>query len=544
MIGSLPGLSLALCASVLGQAEPVRLQVDASQSLGALDHFWAGVGDDTLYHDTHDPAGRESLRLARDAGIEFVRFHNLFTDGKAWVQTGCHVYSEDAEGRPQYNWTELDECFDFLAGLGFRLIVETDFMPDALADIERAKKHNQEGKVYRNYGGGWTTPPKDYRKWRDLIYETVRHCEERYGRETVRSWWWEVWNEPDIWWTYWIEGPKTGKYRTADLAEFCKLYDYFADGALAADPEIKIGGPGAAGFMDFVAGFVEHCLDGTNAVTGQRGTRLDFVSFHHYGVPDSFYNPGQTCKMTSLDWAFRNFGGKTATLKQFGLQLNEWGPTSTTGAEDDANETSWLAAYLCKWVDFLLWLRDNDALRVDQAVYWGVCNYWGKPKRSGLTVKRGEHVFRRPLLNAFEALSHLGPQRLAVTGASYKDPVNAIAARDAEGGVQIVVYHVDENDRACAGPPREVRLDSSGLQCRRATLEHFRIDAQHSNGYAAWLAAGSPQQPTEAQAEAIRAREGLERLEEPRSMAVGDGHLEITLSLPAGSVSLLVLRPM
>ncbi len=543
MIGTLVCLGAALAAPVRAQADPVKLHVDAGTVLAPMDRFWAGVGDDTLYHDAHDPAGRESLRMAREAGIEFVRYHNLFTDGTAWVQTGCHVYSEDADGNPQYDWTELDGTFDFLVGLGFRLIVETDFMPDALADLQRAREHSEDGTVRRNYGGGWTTPPKDYTKWRNLIYETVRHCEQRYGRQTVRTWWWEVWNEPDLWWLYWIEGPRTGKYRTADLEEFCKLYDYFADGAMAADPQIRIGGPGAAGFMDFVAGFVDHCLNGTNAVTGKPGTRLDFVSFHHYGPPASFHSPGETCKMTSLDWAMRNFPAKTATLDRFALQLNEWGPTSTTGAEDDANETSWLAAYLCEWVDFLLWLRDSNVLRVDQAVYWGVCNYWGTANRSGLTVKRGDHVFRRPLLNAYDALSRLGPQRIAVSGSSYMQPINAIAARDADGRVQIVVYHVEDNDRACTGPMRGATVELTGLANGDATLEHFRIDANHSNAHTAWAAAGRPERPTAEQAEAIRARQHLETFGQSRRLTIANGRVDIPLSLPAGSVSLLVLHP-
>ena len=50
----------------------------------------------------------------------------------------------------------------------------------------------------RAHEGGLINTPKDYNKWRDLIYNTVKHCVERYGAEEVRSWYFILWNEPDL----------------------------------------------------------------------------------------------------------------------------------------------------------------------------------------------------------------------------------------------------------------------------------------------------------------------------------------------------------
>ena len=40
---------------------------------------------------------------------------------------------------------------------------------------------------------------------------------DRYGKNEVGSWYWELWNEPDA--PYW----------KGTLQEFCKLYDYTTD---------------------------------------------------------------------------------------------------------------------------------------------------------------------------------------------------------------------------------------------------------------------------------------------------------------------------
>jgi xylan 1,4-beta-xylosidase len=45
-----------------------------------------------------------------------------------------------------------------------------------------------------------------------------KHSLERYGKQEVTTWLWEVWNEPNI--GYW----------SGTFEEYCKLYDYAADG--------------------------------------------------------------------------------------------------------------------------------------------------------------------------------------------------------------------------------------------------------------------------------------------------------------------------
>ena len=118
----------------------------------------------------------------------------------------------------------------------------------------------------------------------------------RYGRPEVESWYWEVWNEPNI--GYWRGTPE----------EFHKLHDYAIDGVRRALPTARVGGPDAAGSGgQWTRDFLEHCLRGTNYATGKIGTPLDFVSFHAKGAPltvDGHVRMGIADQLRTIDEGF------------------------------------------------------------------------------------------------------------------------------------------------------------------------------------------------------------------------------------------------
>ena len=112
----------------------------------------------------------------------------------------------------------------------------------------------------------------------ELVRQWVLHSVERYGKEEVLTWYWELWNEPDI--SYWKGAPE----------EYNKLYDYTADAIKRALPQARVGGPATTGPSAQRAGvffrqFLEHCARGKNNVTGQTGAPLDFITYHAKGNP-------------------------------------------------------------------------------------------------------------------------------------------------------------------------------------------------------------------------------------------------------------------
>src|SRR5262249_39052380 len=140
----------------------------------------------------------------------FVRTHNLLTSGDGtpalkWGST--NAYTEDAAGRPQYDWSIVDRIFDTFVGRHMKPLVEIGFMPEALST--KPQPYQQDWAPGLDYGRiytGWTYPPSDYAKWRELVYQWARHEVDKYGAGEVASWYWEVWNEPDI--GYWRGTPE------------------------------------------------------------------------------------------------------------------------------------------------------------------------------------------------------------------------------------------------------------------------------------------------------------------------------------------------
>src|SRR5260370_1456249 len=158
----------------------------------------------------------------------------------------------------------------FLQG-GAKPFVEIGFMAQALSSkAEPYRPTWIPGAANRDYSIGWSYPPNDYSKWGELVYQWVRHCVEKYGKEQVESWYWEVWNEPDI--SYWHGTPE----------EYDKLYDYAAAGVKRALPSAKVGGPATTGPSSakaaaFLRQFLEHC--------DRTGIPLDFITYHAKGRP-------------------------------------------------------------------------------------------------------------------------------------------------------------------------------------------------------------------------------------------------------------------
>ena len=146
-------------------------------------------------------------------------------------------------------------------------LVELGFMPEALS-IQPDPYENSDTYTL---DGGCFYPPDDYDKWAALVREWATHVKERYpGAES--SWQWELWNEPDL--PYW----------QGTFEEYARLYDYTEAALHAVFPDASLGGPAVAGVAStFLRDFLEHCATGTNAVTGETGTRLDMVSFHAKG---------------------------------------------------------------------------------------------------------------------------------------------------------------------------------------------------------------------------------------------------------------------
>ena len=200
-----------------------------------------------------------------------MRNHNAFTSGNlisepAWGSTNC--YTEDANGNPIYDFSVNDRVYDtFLEG-NCKPMIELAFMPHQLS------AHPETGPKE-----SWRYPPKDCKRWRDLVSEFATHLISRYGKEEVRTWYFSTWNEPDIDYFKWKpdENLRQADQRRARAQEYFKVHDYSCDGIWRVDEELHVGGPDLAAWPRFLDAFLNHIENEPNYVTGKRGD-VQFLS--------------------------------------------------------------------------------------------------------------------------------------------------------------------------------------------------------------------------------------------------------------------------
>jgi xylan 1,4-beta-xylosidase len=222
----------------LAQAQ-VNVNVDLAKPIGPYTPIYRWFGYDESNYTT-TKLGGQLLGELHDLSPEpvYIRAHHLLTSGDGVAElkwSSSNVFSLDANGKPVYDFTITDRTFDAWKAAGVRPMVELGFMPKDLASTVQGITEYQLHYPQQTMGGASNNPPKDYKMWGELVRRYVQHLVERYGRDEVSKWYFEVWNEPDI--TYW--------HGTEE--QYLELYDYAAAGVRAALPSARVGGPASTG---------------------------------------------------------------------------------------------------------------------------------------------------------------------------------------------------------------------------------------------------------------------------------------------------------
>ena len=127
---------------------PVSIRIDASKKLGELKPIWRFFGADEPNYATMKD-GRKLLGELGELskGNVYFRTHNLLCtgDGTPAIKWGStNVYTEDASGKPVYDFTILDQIFDAYISNGVRPYVQIGFMPKALSPKPDPYQHQPE----------------------------------------------------------------------------------------------------------------------------------------------------------------------------------------------------------------------------------------------------------------------------------------------------------------------------------------------------------------------------------------------------------------
>jgi xylan 1,4-beta-xylosidase len=541
----------ALARAAESKPFPVVIRVDASRSLGPLRPIWRFFGADEPNYATMKDGRRLIAKLGelRPDGVYF-RAHNLLTTGDGtpalkWGST--NAYSEDAQGRPVYDWTIVDRIFDTYRERGVRPYVEIGFMPKALASRPEPYQHEwRPGLPYGEVYTGWASPPNDFAKWGELVYRWVAHCVERYGRAEVGTWYWETWNEANI--GYWRGTPD----------EFLKLHDHAVAGVRRALPEARVGGPDMAGSdPEFLRAFLNHCLHGVNHATGEAGTPLDFIAFHAKGAPTTVaghVRMGIADHLRAIDQGFAtvaSFRQLTAVPIVIGESDPE-GCAACQGPQLAYRNGTMYSSYTAAAFARKLELADTHGVNLEGALTWAF-EFEDQPYFAGFRALASNDL-DLPVLNVFRMFSRMKGDRISAIsdgsvplasilaeGVRGTPDVSALASTEGSR-LWVMAWHYHDDD--VPGPDAAATLELSGLPTGASTarLTHYRIDRNHSNSYAAWLGMGSPLAPNRDQYTALQSAARLATIEPPSEVAVTKGKASVRFVLPRQAVSLVAFE--
>ncbi|WP_027302678.1 GH39 family glycosyl hydrolase [Rudanella lutea] len=542
------------CRFVYGQPTPVSIQINAAKPVGEMKPIWAYFGYDEPNYTTRKDGQKLLTELQQLSPVPvYVRAHNLLTNkgnspGPDLKWGFTDAYTEDANGRPVYNWTVVDSIVDTYVKRGMKPLMEIGFMPKALSSKPEPYEHSwsKGGNLWT----GWTYPPNDYNKWRELVYQWVKHSIDRYGKQEVTTWLWEVWNEPDI--AYW----------SGTFDEYCKMYDYAADGLKKACPECTIGGPHttsprSAKAYSYLTRFIEHCLRGQNYATGKVGTPLQYIGFHAKGSPefiDGHIRMNMGVQLKDIQRAFEAVNS-FPELKNIPIIIGECDPEgcAACSAQKDPklgyrNGTMY-SSYTASSFARIYELMDQHKVNLRGAVSWSF-EFEDQPWFAGFR-DLATHGVDKPVLNIFRMFGKMGGQRVAIqtdrglgaaniiaSGVRSQNDVNAMASKSGNT-ISVMVWNYHDDD--ITGPATPVQLTINGLGKNKVQARHYRVDEKHSNSFTTWKAMGSPQQVSAGQYKTLEKAGQLQELSPPSAAKVVNGTTTLTFDLPRQGVSLIQL---
>jgi xylan 1,4-beta-xylosidase len=508
---------------------PVAVRVDVSREVGNLPPVWAFFGYDEPNY-TYMKDGRKLLSdLAALSPVPvYIRAHNLLTSGDGtpslkWGST--NAYTEDAQGQPRYDWTIVDRIFDTYVERGMRPLVEIGFMPEALTSGPPPYRHIFSVDAPSDIFTAWAYPPKDYRRWADLVHQWVQHTAERYGRTEVETWLWEVWNEPNI--GYWKGTPD----------EYQKLYDYSVDAVKRALPSARVGGPhstgpGNANAREFLRSFLEHCARGKNYATGATGAPLDFIGFHAKGRPevvDGHVRMGISSQLTDIDQGF-------ATVASF----PEWKQTPIVIGESDPEGCAACSARVYKQNGY----RNGTMYSSYTAASF--------PRKYELAKRHGVRLLGivtwafefedQPWFDGFRDLATNGIGKpvddMLRSGVRSSPDIGVLATRT-ERAATVLLWHYHDDDVSGAAGSVDATVSGLPASITRALIRRYCIDEYHSNSYAAWQRMGSPSTVPNALYGSLEREAALATCGAPEWRAVTSGTTTLRFDLPRQAVSLI-----
>lgn len=417
--------------------------------------------------------------VKKECGFRYIRFHGLFTDDMG-------IYKEDKNGNPEYNYMYVDALFDYLISIDIKPFVELGFMPHALAS----------GKETIFWWRGNVTPPKDHDKWADLVKKIVQHWTDRYGVDEVKTWYFEVWNEPNLSPGFW----------TGTQADYFKLYEYSAKAVKSVNPAYRVGGPGTAG-----AAWEPEMID----FCEKNNVPIDFVSTHSYGVNQGYLDEYGNSGTVLAPQEFAVSGDVLQSRKEIAdspkphleLHYTEWSASYTPS--DPIHDSYHEAAYVLQKLK-------QVGTAAQSMSYWVFTDIFEEsaprftPFHGGFGMLNTQGI-NKPVFYAYQFLNRLGEVELENTDKM------SWATKDSKGNIQVLAYdftHTHPGDSVNnqvyyirdlpSKDKGKLKVNISGIAEGTYSLEIYKVGYRVNDAYTTYYDMGRPNQLTKLQVEQIK----------------------------------------
>ncbi|WP_066219911.1 GH39 family glycosyl hydrolase [Formosa haliotis] len=493
-----------------------EVKVKANQSGEKFEHFWSkSVGAGRANEGLRAGWLEQLEKVQEECGFEFVRFHGIFHDDMFPVF--------EKEGKYTYNWQYIDDLFDRMLDLNVRPFVELAFFPTPLAA--------ENSKTQFWWKANITPDESKYGEWHNLVKAFTQHCVDRYGIDEVLTWYFEVWNEPNLHYGF-FDGTKS---------QYFELYKQSVLAVRSVDNRLKVGGPSSSNFvadgrydgevesrdgdlitftadnindLEWKGSWIEDFL----AYCEKEKLPVDFVSTHPYPT-DYPFNPTTgkgkdfsryvNSTKDDIEWLKRTI--KKSAYPNAEIHLTEW--NTSPNSRDAMHDFLPPAAYITKVNLDCIGLTNSLA-------FWTFTDIF-EEKGGGESIFHGGfgminyQGLVKPSYHAYRMLHHLGDEQL------FKNDYLFVSKKSGDGKVVALAYNYPEDhynavpssikkiDKYENGKPRQLKMELTdlkpGTQFKLETL-----DKDHGNIYNYWEQMGKPEPPTREQIKVMKqAAEGL-----------------------------------
>jgi xylan 1,4-beta-xylosidase len=485
-----------------------RIQFSATGTVSALRPYWNFCSAAGRANEGLRAGWREHLELAaKHCGIRYLRFHGLLHDDM--------FVCRRQNGSLVFNWQYIDDLIDALLANGVRPFVEFGFFPKDLAG---------ESEIRCFWWQAHVTPPEHYRDWSSLVDKLVRHFIHRYGLREVRQWYFEVWNEPNLWFFF-----------NSTRTKYFELYRATVTAVKSIDAALKVGGPATSNFVPDER-FEGELQAGEKSVTShlkhlgevewrgvwirefltfceQENLPVDFVSAHPYPTDIPFGHDVDGMRTRPADSTLRDLQWLRSIVNQSAfpsaeIHLTEW--STSPSARDFTHDYPQSAAYIIK-------TNIEASGLVDSLAYWTFTDVFEEHGAGDTAFHGGFGLINyqgivKPAFHAYRFLNQLGEEEL------YRADGFLATRTKFDGRLRAVLCHFP-SEHADAPPFASSlavaeRTLAIGAPCSREIEIHHlppssaylieTVDAEHGFALRQWQAMGSPSSPTSDQISLLR----------------------------------------